>query len=183
MSIDFEIADSEILDGVKIITPSIFEEARGNIWTSFLRDEIDPLLPGDLSFTHDKFSLSHHNVLRGIHGDHKSWKLVTCVYGEVNQVVVDMRKNSPTYLKWQRIVINRQAQKLVLIPPGMGNAYYVSGEQAMYHYKLAYDGDYIDADDQLTVVWNDPQLAIDWPVTSPILSDRDAGAATISDKT
>lgn len=183
MSIDFDIEESPILDGVKIITPSIFEEARGNIWTSFLKDQIDPLLPAGLSFSHDKFSLSHHNVLRGIHGDHKSWKLVTCVYGEIHQVVVDLRKDSPSHLKWQRLVINRENQKLVLIPPGLGNAYYVSGKQAMYHYKLAYDGDYVDAGDQFSVAWNDPQLAIDWPVTSPTLSDRDAGAGNVADMT
>lgn len=176
MSINFDIAESDILQGVKFLTPSVFEEPRGNIWTSFLSDEIDPLLPEGLSFKHDKFSQSHGNVLRGIHGDHKSWKLVTCVFGEIHQVIVDMRESSPTYMKWQRLVINRSNQQLVLIPPGMGNAYYVSSDQAVYHYKLAYDGDYIDADDQFTLAWNDTRLEIDWPVNEPILSARDAKA-------
>jgi dTDP-4-dehydrorhamnose 3,5-epimerase len=178
MSIDFEITDSPVLTGVKIITPSVFEEVRGNIWTSYRADPLDGLLPGDMRFTHDKFSQSVPNVLRGIHGDHKSWKMVTCVWGEIHQVVVDMRENSPSYLKYERFVINRENQRLILIPPGMGNAYYVSGpEGAVYHYKLAYDGDYIDADDQFTVAWNDPRLNIDWPVQDPILSARDARVA------
>ena len=177
MSIDFEIADGTLV-GVKIITPSVFEEARGNIWTSYMARDLDILLPGDMTFTHDKFSQSVPNVLRGLHGDHKSWKLVTCVWGEIHQVVADMRPDSPTYLKFERHVINRQNQKLVLIPPGMGNAYYVSGAQgAVYHYKLAYAGDYIDAAEQFTVAWNDPRLNIDWPVQDPILSNRDAEAA------
>jgi len=177
VSIVFDIKASDVLDGVQILTPSVFEEQRGNIWTSYRSDEVDGLLPDDLKFKHDKFSQSVGNVLRGIHGDHKSWKLVTCVYGEIYQVVVDMREGSRTYLKWQRFVINRQNQQLILIPPGMGNAYYVTGEAAVYHYKLAYAGDYIDADEQFTMAWNDPRLNIDWPTDTPILSARDARLA------
>jgi len=173
MSFDFKIKDSDVLDGVKIITPDIFEESRGNIWTSFLETQLCPLLPDDLHFKHDKFSQSKNNVLRGLHGDHKSWKLVTCVYGEIHQVVADMRPTSPTYLKFQRIVINRQNPRMVLIPPGLGNAYYVSSDAAVYHYKLAYEGGYIDANEQFTVAWNDPRLNIDWPTDDPILSARD----------
>jgi len=180
MSIDFEVSEGA-LDGVKIVTPSVFEEARGNIWTSYRDEELAGLLPDGLRFKHDKFSESRANVLRGIHGDHKSWKLVTCVWGEIHQVVADMRENSKTYLKFERHVINRQNQKLILIPPGMGNAYFVSGPGAVYHYKLAYEGDYIDADDQFTVAWDDPRLNIDWPTRDPILSARDAEARYGSD--
>ena len=96
MSIDFEVKESEIINGVWIFIPSISSDNRGNIWTSFIKSEIETLLPEGLHFKHDKFSESKHNVLRGIHGDSKSWKLVTCVYGEISQVVVDMREDSPT---------------------------------------------------------------------------------------
>ena len=75
MSFDFEIADSKLIAGVKIITPSVHSESRGAIWTSF-NSQLHSLLPLDLSFQHDKFSSSRKNVLRGIHGDNKSWKLV-----------------------------------------------------------------------------------------------------------
>ena len=178
MSIDFTIANSEVLAGVKIVTPSVFEEARGNIWTSYRAGDLDGLLPTGMTFTHDKFSQSNFNVLRDIHGDSKSWKLVTCVHGEIHQVVVDLRTDSATYLKFQRFVINRSNPKLILIPPGMGNAYYVSGgDGAVYHYKLAYEGDYFDVQDQFTVGWNDRRLNIDWPVKNPITSQRDNEAA------
>ena len=173
MSIDFKIVESQILDGVKIITPSMSSDLRGNIWTSFLKDEIDALLPNDLVFKHDKFSESRYNVLRGIHGDHKSWKLVTCVYGEISQVVVDCRKDSPTYMKYEKFLINKYNQQLILIPPGMGNSYYVKSDNAVYHYKLAYNGDYIDADEQFTLRWNDSSIGIDWGDIKPILSNRD----------
>jgi len=173
MGIEFEIKDSKIIEGVKIITPSISTDRRGNIWTSFLKDEIDSLLPQNLSFKHDKFSESKYNVLRGIHGDHKSWKLVTAVFGEIIQVVVDCRKNSPTYMQYEKFTINKNNQRLILIPPGLGNSYYANSENVVYHYKLAYEGEYIDADEQFTYSWDDANIAIDWGDIKPILSDRD----------
>lgn len=173
MSFNFEIEESKKLKGVMIIKPSVSLDLRGSIWTSFLKEEIDRLLPDNLFFKHDKFSESRNNVLRGIHGDDKSWKLVTSVFGEIHQVVVDCRKDSSTYLQWEKFVINKENQKLILIPPNMGNAYYVSSENAVYHYKLAYEGEYIDADSQFTFSWDDPKIGIEWSTNSPILSDRD----------
>ncbi len=174
MSIELNIQESDKINGVYILTPSISTDLRGNIWTSFLKDEVEALLPNNLHFKHDKFSTSKFNVLRGIHGDNKSWKLITCVYGEIQQVVVDMREESPTYKQWQDFIINKNNQKLILIPPNMGNAYYVKSSEAVYHYKLAYDGDYIDAEEQFSVSWNDDSISIKWLSDNPILSNRDA---------
>ena len=109
-----------------------------------------------------------------MHGDHKSWKFVTCVYGEIYQVIADLRENSDTYSKWQSFDICKANQKLILIPPGVANAYYVKSKEAVYHYKLAYEGNYIDADEQFTVSWDDPRFNISWPTKRPILSIRDA---------
>ena len=174
MSIEFNIKESTEIAGVYILTPSISKDARGNIWTSFLKDEVEKLLPIDLYFKHDKFSTSKNNVLRGIHGDTKSWKLVTCIHGEIQQVVVDCRKDSPTYKQWQEFIINQNNQQLILIPPNMGNAYYVNSINAVYHYKLAYNGDYIDADEQFSLSWNDDSIGINWLSDNPFLSNRDA---------
>ena len=173
MAIDFVIEESNIIQGVKLIVPSVSSDLRGNIWTSFIKDEIESLLPQGISFKHDKFSYSRGNVLRGIHGDNKSWKLVTCVHGEIHQVVVDCRTDSPTYLQWEKIIINAEHQVLVLIPPFMGNSYYVTSSEAVYHYKLAYEGEYFDADEQFSLKWNDPRIGIEWPTNEPILSERD----------
>jgi dTDP-4-dehydrorhamnose 3,5-epimerase len=175
MSIGFDVKESDKIRGVYVLTPSISTDLRGNIWTSFIKNEVEKLLPSSLNFTHDKFSASKHNVLRGVHGDNKSWKLVTCVYGEIQQVVVDMRKESPTYKQWQDFIISKDNQQLILIPPNMGNAYYVNSESAVYHYKLAYNGDYIDANDQFSLSWNDESIGIKWLTNEPILSNRDAG--------
>ena len=173
MSIDFDILQSNKINGIYVITPTVSQDARGNIWTSFLKNDVEKLLPEGLIFMHDKFSTSSHNVLRGVHSDTKSWKLITCVYGEIQQVVVDLREGSPTYLEWQEYKINSDNPKLILMPPNIGNAYYVVSDKAVYHYKLAYNGDYIDANDQISVKWNDKKIGINWLSKSPFLSKRD----------
>lgn len=173
LSIDFTVEKSDKIPDVIIISPSSHVESRGEIWTSYNTSQLGTLLPKGLSFRHDKFSISKHNVLRGIHGDHKSWKLVSCVAGEVLQVVVDMREGSRTYLQHQRFALGRSNHQMVLIPPGLGNAFFVKSELATYHYKLAYSGGYADADEQFTVAWDDPRINIDWPHSDPILSERD----------
>ncbi|MCR8679290.1 MULTISPECIES: dTDP-4-dehydrorhamnose 3,5-epimerase family protein [Campylobacter] len=179
MAIEFDIQESKKLKGVYIITPSKFQDLRGEIWSAYSSEALLKLLPKGLSFVLDKFTLSKPNVLRGIHGDHKSWKLVTCVTGEIHQVVVDCRKDSPTYLQYEKFIINSDNQKLILIPPYFGNAQYVSSKcDSMYYYKWAYEGEYVDASDQFTFAWNDPRIAIDWPTNTPILSNRDIEAMT-----
>jgi dTDP-4-dehydrorhamnose 3,5-epimerase len=171
---EFTVNKSKVFDDVIIIQPSVFEDLRGNIYTSY-NDDIykNDLLPQRLDFKHDKFAMSRQNVLRGLHGDSKTWKLVSCVYGEILEVVADMRKKSSTYMKWEGFSLNADKYRQVLIPPGFVNGYYVQSEYAVFHYKLAYHGDYIDADDQMTVAWNDRQLNIDWPCDDPILQSRD----------
>lgn len=173
MAFQFSIHASEILNDVKIISPSVHRERRGEIWTSFTEENVGVLLPHGLQFKHDKFSHSFRNVLRGLHGDNKSWKLVSCINGEILQVVADMRATSSTYLKWEAFDLG-PSKNSILIPPGMGNAFLVKSDVATYHYKLAYHGQYIDADDQFTVSWADPRLNITWPIENPILSERDA---------
>jgi dTDP-4-dehydrorhamnose 3,5-epimerase len=173
VGIDFTFKESQKIKGVWIIIPTVSADNRGNIWTSFLQNEIGKLLPDGLLFKHDKFSISKLNVLRGIHGDEKSWKLVTCVYGSIQQVVVDCRRESDTYLSYESFQINQENQLSVLIPPLLGNAYYVKSKKAVYHYKLAYQGDYIDADKQFSFKWNKPEFNIKWDAVDPILSERD----------
>ena len=172
--IDFRITEPKILTEIKVIRPTISKDQRGNIYTSFLKNEIEKLLPKDLHFIHDKFSQSKKNVLRGIHGDEKSWKLVTCVYGSIQQVVVDCRENSKTFSLYESFNIDDKNPISILIPPYYGNAYYVKSNKAVYHYKLAYEGEYIDVNEQFSYKWNDPLFNIKWPTGDPILSSRDA---------
>ena len=173
MTISFDVSKSFKISGLRIITPSIFEESRGSIWTSYETSNFESLLPKGLFFKHDKFSTSKHNVLRGIHGDGKTWKLVSCVSGSIFQVVVDMRKKSDTFRLWQSFELSPNNRCMILIPPGLGNAFYVRSLEATYHYKLAYHGEYVDADEQFTLAWNDTNLKINWPTNKPLLSSRD----------
>ncbi len=175
MTISFEITESSIIDDLKIVNPSSFSDDRGVIWTSYSSESLSKILPGDLTFKHDKFSQSKQNVLRGIHGDKKSWKFVSCVQGAVMQVVIDLREQSKTYLKWESFNLGEENRSSIVIPPGMGNAFFVTTPMATYHYKLAYHGDYIDAEDQFTIPWNDERFKISWPNNNPILSERDQG--------
>ena len=85
-----------------------------------------------------------------------------------------MRKDSETYMQWQSFDIGENSPQLILIPPNMGNAYYVKSKAAVYHYKLAYNGKYIDADEQFTINWDDETIGINWIADHPILSNRDA---------
>lgn len=152
---------------------SVSNDNRGSIYTTYLKNKFESYLPQDLEFLHDKFSLSKKNILRGLHGDVKTWKLVTCVYGEVQQVVVDCRPDSNTYLQYESFTINAENQIVVLVPPNFANGYSVLSNEAVYHYKLAYIGDYFDVNDQFVLKWNDERVKIDWIVKNPILNERD----------
>jgi len=168
-----KITSGEILNDIIIFEPSVNNDRRGNIFTSYQKDIYNKFLPKDLDFIHDKFSSSKQNVLRGLHGDTKTWKLISCVYGDIYEVVVDLRPKSSTYMKWESFNLNNQNNKQILVPPHFLNGYYVLSENATFHYKLAYEGEYFDVGQQTVVRWNDKGLNIDWPCTDPILQDRD----------
>ncbi len=156
-----------IFPEVKIFQPDSFEDFRGELYTLFKQEE------HELVFNHDKVSVSRQNVLRGLHGDSKSWKLITCLSGEIYFVVVDNRPESPNYLKWNSIILNENNKRQVLIPPGFGNGHLVLSSQAVFFYKWSYPGEYPDVKDQFTLKWNDPKINIYWPIDNPILSLRD----------
>ena len=108
-----------------------------------------------------------------MHGDTKSWKLATCLSGEIYYVVGDYRKDSSTYLKWDWIILSEYNKKLVLVPPNFVNGFCVLSDKMTLYYKWAYPGGYPDVEDQFTVKWDNPKVNIDWPIDNPILSKRD----------
>ena len=173
MAFDLEVTKSKIFDDVLIFKPSVGIDSRGTIFTTYDKNIYDKYLPDDLSFIHDKFAESKNNVLRGLHGDTKTWKLVSCVCGEIFQVIADMCPDSTTYLKWDSWILNDKNKLQVLIPPNFVNGYYVISEDATFHYKLAYEGEYFDVKDQKVVKWNDTRLNIKWPCKYPVLQARD----------
>ena len=171
--IDLHIKKSKIFDEVFIITPSINEDNRGTIFTTYSKETYKNILPEGMEFIHDKFAESKKNVLRGLHGDNKTWKLITCVYGKIFEVVADNRPDSPTYLKWDAFELNDKNKNQILVPPDFVNGYCVLSDFALFHYKLAYKGEYFDVAKQTVIKWNDGRLKINWPVKDPILQERD----------
>ena len=156
-----------MINGVVDREQDAFTDYRGDLYTIWKDDEFD------LNFNHDKVSTSRKHVLRGIHGDNKSWKLVTCLYGEIYFVIVDNRDSSDTFLQWESMMLTDRNRRQVLIPPGVGNGFLVMSHRSVFHYKWSYEGEYADVDQQFTIKWNDPIVGVDWPIDNPILSKRD----------
>jgi len=175
---DFHFYNGSILPQVKIVQPSIYHEYRGMITTTYHSDFYDKLLPANdrnegLKFNHDRYSKSKQNVLRGLHYDDKTWKLISCPHGKLYLVVLDLREKQPNYGKWESFIIGPETGTQVLIPPMFANGHYVMEDNSIFQYKLEYPGEYYDDDKQGTVFWNDKRFNIDWPTDNPILSKRD----------
>lgn len=159
------------LEGVLLIRPSKFTDHRGTYVETY---NIDDYESNGISvrFVRDDISTSSKNVLRGIHYDNKTWKLIQCMHGSIYFTVVDMRTESENYLKWVSFNLNDENRLQVLVPPGFGNGHYVISESCIFHYKMS---EYYDPENEKGVRWDDPKLAIPWPATAPILSEKDSG--------
>ena len=126
-----------------------------------------------LKLTMISFLYQKKNVLRGLHGDKKTWKLVSCPYGKFFIAVVDLNINSKNYLKWKSWVLSHENGIQILIPPNYANGHLCLSEKCLFHYKLKYKGSYFDTKKQFSLRWNDPKINIKWPTKRPILSLRD----------
>lgn len=160
------------LDSVRLIKPpTIFEDFRGHYIETYnkrLYNEAGI----DQDFVQDDISVSRRHVLRGIHGDDKTWKLISCLQGSFYMVVINNDPRSPQYRKWTSFTLSESNRLQVLVPPKFGNGHVVMSEQAIFHYKQTTD---YDRSGQFTIVWNDPSVGIWWPVQTPIVSQRDQG--------
>jgi len=160
------------LDGVVVIKPpTIFEDFRGTYVETY-NQEIYREAGITVDFVQDDISVSTQHVLRGIHGDRETWKLISCLSGKFYLVVVNWDSASPQYGQWEAFTLSEQNRLQVLVPPKFGNGHVVLSEQAIFHYKQS---SYYDRAGQFTLIWNDPQLKIWWPIERPIVSQRDAG--------
>ena len=156
------------MKSIKVFKSSMFKDFRGSYWTTWKKGNIK------LNFNHDKFSISKKNTLRGLHGDKKTWKLVSCVYGKVFLVIVDNNKKSKNYLKYKKFILQDRINKQVLIPPYFLNGFLCLSKRCVFHYKLSYKGKYSDVKDQMSLKWNDKRIKINWPKKKKlILSKRD----------
>lgn len=158
------------LEGVLCLETDSFEDFRGK-YRELYHEEIYREHGVEVSFKQDDISRSTRHVLRGIHGDDKTWKLISCLYGQFYLVVANCNPDSPQFRKWTSFTLSDTNGLQVLVPPRFGNGHLVMSDEAIFHYKQStyYQG----ARAQFTIPWNDPEYEIWWPVKNPILSRRD----------
>ncbi len=164
--------DATELDGVLAISPPTnFEDFRGS-YVELYNERLYREAGITQNFIQDDISTSRKNVLRGIHGDQSTTKLITCLYGSFYLVVVNNDPSSAQFKKWQGFTLSAQNRTQILIPAKFGNGHLVLTETAIFHYKQTTE---YDRSGQFTILWNDPSFNIWWPVRNPILSLRDSG--------
>jgi len=159
---------------VILIEPEIFKDHRGFFMEIFRDNEFRETVC-DINFVQENHSRSSKGILRGLHYQIKQpqGKLVRVILGEVFDVAVDMRKSSPFFGKWTGAVLSAENSKMLWIPPGFAHGFYVMSEDAEFTYKCT---DYYAPEHERCILWNDADIAIDWPIIaglSPILSKKD----------
>jgi dTDP-4-dehydrorhamnose 3,5-epimerase len=167
------------LAGVIVIEPDVFSDDRGfflETWNGkrYLKAGI-----GD-SFVQDNISFSKKGVLRGLHYQYpqSQAKLVQVLSGEVVDVAVDIRRSSPTFGKWISEVLSGENHRQMYIPAGFAHGYFVMSETALFSYKCT---DFYNPASEGGIIWNDPDINIDWPINEPVLSGKDSGYPKLSD--
>ncbi|RDH91741.1 MAG: dTDP-4-dehydrorhamnose 3,5-epimerase [endosymbiont of Seepiophila jonesi] len=167
------------LPGVLIIEPKIFGDERGfftETWNKHLYTEAG--ITAD--FVQDNLSMSRRGVLRGLHfqNPNAQGKLVTVLQGEVYDVAVDIRRGSPTFGQWASVSLSSKNRRLIYIPEGFSHGFCVTSETALFSYKCT---DRYNPGAEGSILWNDPGLAIDWPIESPELSAKDRNGIRLKD--
>lgn len=165
---------------VLILEPKVFEDSRGFFFESFNEHELN--CAGIVQrFVQDNHSHSAKNVLRGLHYQiaHPQGKLIRVVRGEAFDVAVDLRRSSPTFGKWVSVTLSEDNKRIFWIPPGFAHGFLALSENTDFLYKTT---DFYSPADERTVVWNDPDLAIQWPISGvPVLSAKDANGRILRD--
>jgi dTDP-4-dehydrorhamnose 3,5-epimerase len=172
---------STSLPEVKIIEPKVFGDARGFFFESFNSHEFAEHVQADVEFVQDNHSRSAKGVLRGLHYQiqRAQGKLVRVVEGEVFDVAVDVRKSSPNFGKWEGLILSAQNHRQLWIPPGFAHGFVVLSDSAQFLYKTT---DYWFPEHERSIVWNDPEIGIDWPIDfEPLLAAKDAAGKRLSE--
>ncbi|MBI3900903.1 MAG: dTDP-4-dehydrorhamnose 3,5-epimerase [Chlamydiia bacterium] len=159
------------LSGLLKITPRLFEDERGFFFESYQKERYAGV-GIDLSFVQDNTAFSKKGTLRGLHFQSTPGqaKLVSCLLGEILDVAVDLRPDSLTFGQWESCVLDANRHEQLFIPVGFAHGYLVLSDVAKVHYKVS---SFYEASTEESIRWNDPDLAIDWGIENPILSERD----------
>ena len=174
-----EVIQTEIPD-VKIIQPKVYEDDRGFFLETFEQRRYQEMLDIDFNFVQDNHSRSQKNVLRGLHfqKENPQGKLVRVVRGEVFDVAVDIRKDSSTYGKWVGVILSEDNKSQLWIPPGLAHGFLVLSDIADFEYKCT---NYYNPNSEGCLVWNDSTVNINWPISTPTLSEKDKLGKTLQE--
>ncbi|WP_455209240.1 dTDP-4-dehydrorhamnose 3,5-epimerase [Kaarinaea lacus] len=167
------------IDGVKVIEPKCFGDARGFFLETFSAQRyLDVGI--QTVFVQDNHSRSGKGVLRGLHYQlrHPQGKLVSVVRGEVLDVVVDIRVGSPTFGQWYGAVLNDDNHRQMYVPPGLAHGFVVLSDMVDFVYKCT---DYYHPEDEKGVLWNDPAIGVEWQIDQPLLSEKDRHNKTLAE--
>jgi len=174
------IVEKTDFEGLLIVIPDIFEDDRGYFFESYNRQRYtDKGISAN--FVQDNESMSKSGVIRGLHlqkKDSAQGKLIRIVRGKIFDVAVDLRLNSPTFGKYFSIILDDKEKKQVYIPPGFAHGFASLEDNTILHYKCT---NYYNPETELTLLWNDPDIAINWPFQNPIVSDKDRRGMTFKD--
>jgi dTDP-4-dehydrorhamnose 3,5-epimerase len=167
------------LPGLILIEPKVFGDVRGFFMETWnLRKYQDAGI--DAQFVQDNISVSRRGALRGLHfqNPNPQGKLVSVLQGEVLDVVVDLRVRSVTFGQSEAVNLSSENKRQFYIPPGFAHGFAVLSETAMFHYKCT---DYYTPKDEMTLRWNDPAVGIQWPITEPVVSEKDSRGLLLKD--
>ena len=168
------------LEGVYIIEPRVFGDERGWFMETYSKIKTPEIAACD--FVQDNHSYSKEKgILRGIHfqnGEHAQSKLVRCIRGAVLDVAVDLRKGSPTYMQWEAVELSAENKKQLFIPRGFGHGFLTLTEDVEFVYKT---DNYYNYESDRSIIWNDPDIGVDWGTENPVLSEKDSSAPRLRD--
>ena len=166
------------LEDVVIIEPDIYRDARG-FFLEYFNQRKYAEAGVRATFVQDNHSRSMKNTLRGLHAQLRSpqGKLVRVVEGEIFDVAVDIRRGSPSFKRWAGAVLSAENFRQIYVPPGYAHGFCVLSDAAQVEYKVT---TFYDPADEIAIVWDDPEISIDWPVKNPLLSGKDRAAPRLA---
>lgn len=165
------ILEKTNIEDIILLTPRVYEDERGYFMESYNQKKVDKLIKDH--FVQDNESESHKNVLRGLHFQlppHAQSKLIRVIRGSILDIAVDLRKESSTYGKHFKHILSGENKKQLYIPIGFAHGFLSLENNTILNYKCS---DYYDAKAEASILWNDPDLAIDWGIDNPILAEKD----------
>ena len=167
------------LPGLILVNPDIYTDARGFFMETFNAKRYGKHGISE-NFVQDNFSSSKYGVVRGLHYQHPNGqgKLVQVTVGEVFDVVVDIRRGSPTFGQWLGVTLSEENKSQLWIPSGFAHGFCVTSEHAVFTYKCT---EFYDPDSEKSIRWNDPKIGVEWPISDALLSPKDETAPLLSE--